>query len=111
MGIFRSEDIELYRIEIHKDSAWRIMNELGQLNKMHFVDLNKGALPFSLKYTNVIKRANTALTKVEFIEDLFKSHGIEMKPCENINAFTERAHNIAENMGTSSNELFDGVEL
>ena len=33
-----------------------------------------------------------------------------MKPCENINAFTERAHAIAGEMGTASDLLFGGVE-
>jgi hypothetical protein len=32
MGMFRSEDIEIYKLNIHKDSDWKIMNELGKMN-------------------------------------------------------------------------------
>jgi len=41
MGIFRSEKMELYRITIPKDDAWRVIDSLGHQNFAHFIDLNK----------------------------------------------------------------------
>jgi len=32
----------LYQIAIPKDDAWDVMNQLGNLNLCHFIDLNKG---------------------------------------------------------------------
>jgi hypothetical protein len=37
----RSEDVDLYKIAIPKDSDWEVMNRLGHANFLHFVDLNK----------------------------------------------------------------------
>lgn len=51
MGMFRSEDIEIYKLNIHKDSDWKIMNELGKMNQLHFIDLNKDTPAFNLPYT------------------------------------------------------------
>jgi V-type H+-transporting ATPase subunit a len=41
MDFFRSEDMALYEISVAKDNAWDIMSELGKLNCLHFIDLNK----------------------------------------------------------------------
>jgi len=46
MGIFRSEDIELFKLTINKDSDTSIMNELGKLNQLHFIDLNREVPPY-----------------------------------------------------------------
>lgn len=56
MGLFRSEDMSLYEITIPKDNAWDIMNELGNLNCIHFMDLNKTEQVFNLEYAPLIKR-------------------------------------------------------
>jgi V-type H+-transporting ATPase subunit a len=56
MGIFRSEDMSLYEITIPKDNAWEIMNELGNLNSLHFLDLNKEEQVFNLVYAASIRR-------------------------------------------------------
>ena len=52
----RSEDMTLYYIAVPKDDAWDVMNQLGNLNVAHFIDLNKGEQPFNLPYANEIKR-------------------------------------------------------
>jgi len=41
MSIFRSEDMALFEISIPKDNAWEIMDKMGLLKTMHFIDLNK----------------------------------------------------------------------
>ena len=39
---YRSEDIDLFEVFVPKDSDWDIMNMLGHLDCLHFIDLNKG---------------------------------------------------------------------
>jgi hypothetical protein len=63
--MFRSEDIDLYQILIPKDNDWDIMNELGHLNCLQFVDLNKGVLAYHLKYFNQVSRASVSIRKIE----------------------------------------------
>lgn len=46
MSIIRSEDVDLYQLIMTKDDCQLVMNEFGQLGKLHIVDLNKDALPF-----------------------------------------------------------------
>lgn len=68
MGIFRSEDMSLYEISIPKDNAWDIMNELGTLNALHFIDLNKDTQVFDLTFTGIIKRCEELERKISLIE-------------------------------------------
>ena len=32
MSILRSEDMEMYKLSIHKDFIWNVINELGTLS-------------------------------------------------------------------------------
>ena len=41
------------------------MNELGKLNNLHFVDLNKDMQSFELPYIANIKNAEQSLRKIE----------------------------------------------
>lgn len=56
MGLLRSDPMSLYEITIPKDSAWEIMNELGKIDCMHFIDLNTHEQPFNLTYAHWVKR-------------------------------------------------------
>lgn len=60
------------------------MNELGKLNQLHFIDLNKKVMPYQLAYTTDIKKLEDAERKIEFIEQTCKDYNIELNPCQNI---------------------------
>lgn len=50
---------------MHKDSDWSVMNELGKIGSMHFIDLNKELMPHELVYTTNVKRTEDALRRIE----------------------------------------------
>lgn len=72
--VYRSEDMELYQVTMSKDDSWQVMNELGNMGVVHFVDLNKNEQPFHLPYANQIKRTEETLKKLSYI--LFCSSNI-----------------------------------
>jgi hypothetical protein len=41
------------------------MNELGKLNQLHFLDLNKDSQAYQLPYTSDIKKLDEAQRKLE----------------------------------------------
>ena len=43
----------------------QIMNELGKLSQLHFIDLNKKAMPYKLSYTQDIKKLEEAERKLQ----------------------------------------------
>lgn len=63
--IYRSQDVDLYEVVIPKDNDWEIMNELGHINYLHFIHLNKEEQPHHLKYYNYVRRAEDTLRLIE----------------------------------------------
>ena len=44
--------MDLYKLQVSKDSEWAAMHELGKMGEVHVVDLNAEAAPTELPYTN-----------------------------------------------------------
>ena len=38
MSLFRSEEMGYYDLIMPKESAWEILNEIGELDAVHFLD-------------------------------------------------------------------------
>lgn len=55
LSLNRSEDMDLYKIQIHKDEQWAFMDELGKLGVCHFVDLNNDKGPHELPYSGDLR--------------------------------------------------------
>ena len=62
----------MYQVTIPKDDSWEIMNELGKLEVVHFVDLNKGEQVFNLPYQAQISRCEETQRRIMY-EKLPKS--------------------------------------
>lgn len=70
--------MDLYEIVIPKDNDWEIMNELGYINFLHFVDLNKEEQHHHLKYFNYVKRAEDTMKLIEDIEEIFIKNRVHL---------------------------------
>ena len=68
MGIFRSEEMGYYNIMMPSESSYEIMNELGNLGCLEFIDLNPGISVFNRMHANYIKRCYEAERKLRFLE-------------------------------------------
>ena len=110
MGFFRSEDMSLYEITIPKDNCWDIMNELGNLNNMHFIDLNRDEQVFNLLYTPFIKRCEETEKKIEFIELECKRHGVPMYPPKSVDDFLNKLNTMRRIKKKSNNLFFEEIE-
>jgi V-type H+-transporting ATPase subunit a len=84
MDFFRSEDMALFEISIPKDADWSIMNELGSLSCMHFIDLNKQEQIFSLKHANRIKRCEDTEKRLKFLISECERHQIPLNKPESV---------------------------
>ena len=56
MGILRSEDMFLYKFVLSKDNVWEIIHNMGKIESVHFIDMNRSESSFKLPYTDMIKR-------------------------------------------------------
>jgi len=47
--------MQLFQMFVQQDEAWETVNDIGNLNCVHFVDLNKDKMPHELKFTRQLK--------------------------------------------------------
>jgi len=57
----------LFEISIPKDNAWEIMDRMGMLKTMHFIDLNTKEQVFTLRFAPLVKRCEDAEKRISFI--------------------------------------------
>lgn len=110
MGLFRSEDMELYEITIPKDNAWEIMNKLGDIGSMHFINLNKEEQVFNLTFAPFIKRCEETEKRISFIEQECKRHQVPMKKPSSAQDFLNVINTMQSRMKKAGNLFFELIE-
>ena len=77
----RSEAMELYRLTIPKDDAWRVIESLGNLDLAHFIDLNKNENAFSLPYATRVKLCDETERRIQYLIQKCKDNKINVAWC------------------------------
>lgn len=77
-GLFRSEDMRLYQLQVPNDDKHAVMDRLGELGRCHFIDLNEGEMPQSLDFTKQIKSIEESDKKLQYLLDQCKKHYFEV---------------------------------
>ena len=70
--------MELYRITVPKDDAYRIIERMGDIAKFHFIDLNKQEQPFNLPYGARIKAADDCERRLALLFKLCKESRVRV---------------------------------
>ena len=110
MGIFRSEDINLIKIVMRKDTAYDMMEALGEFSIADFIDLNKDEQSFDLPFTKQIKRCNDVIRKIEYLQEICESHGIKQNQITSLSEFRDAKKALQMEFRTSKYGIFDIVE-
>jgi len=102
--------MELYRLTIPKDDAWRVIEFLGNKHVAHFVDLNKNEQLFNLPYAFRLKMCDETERKIQFLINKSKEMKVPVKRPNTIEEFNEDINKIAQDRRKALNLLFDNVE-
>lgn len=86
--------MSLFQLILKKDDDWEIMKELGLLNCIHFVDLNKDELAHKLTYTNQLRRAEFLESKLQNLEELCFQYKVEMVQPASVEDFFNKMEEI-----------------
>ena len=65
MGFFRSERMELYRVTIPKDDAWKVVETLGEMGVAHFINMNRDEQPFNLPYATSLQKCDETERRID----------------------------------------------
>lgn len=67
MGFLRSEEMGYYSIVIPMDHVWEVLNQLGKLSAVQFVDQNSDQAVFNRRYASYIRRCEEAERRLRFL--------------------------------------------
>lgn len=102
--------MELYRVTIPKDDAWKVIEALGSTNAAHFIDLNKNEQPFNLPYAQRIKLCEETERKIHFLLQKCNEYRIKLYRPESAEMFARKIRQIEDEKHKASHLLFDAIE-
>jgi hypothetical protein len=59
--------MELYRVTIPVDDAWKVVECLGEMGTAHFINMNREESAFSLPYANRISACDDAERRITYL--------------------------------------------
>ena len=107
MSIFRSEEMKLYSIFISKDSLEEAINLIGEINCLHFLDLNYHEQIFNRNFSRMILKCEEIEKRILFIEEEAKRFGLQIYPPEEIKYFNQWVEDIKIQKKTDNTALLD----
>jgi len=86
--------MELYRVIIPKDDAWKIVEALGNTETAHFIDLNKNEQPFMLPYAQRIKICDETERKVSYLINKCGEYRIKLFKPKSLDVYEDNLKNF-----------------
>ena len=80
MGLLRSEKMGYYDLIMPSDSAWAILNELGRVSSLQFIDLNSSETIFNRRYASYIRRCEESERRLRYLSQEMQRFKIETAP-------------------------------
>ena len=102
--------MELYRVTIPKDDAWKVIEAMGNMGVAHFVDLNKSEQPFNLPYATRIKSCEEAERRLAYLINKCKEMRIRISRPKDVSTFKQNIAKIAEERKKAPQMLFDAID-
>ena len=110
MGIFRSDDMYFYKFTCFKDNSWKVLNELGKIDSLDFIDLNTNEQAFNLPYGNTLKRCEEVLRNLIVLQLECKKLGVRLSGPASIDQFEHTIELLEDDMKKTASSFFDYIE-
>ena len=85
--MFRSETMRYYDVQVPYDSAWKVLNCLGQLSEVQFEDNNPVPIAQGRPFQSYVKRCEDATNHIAKVQQLAKTYNIELQNRSDLSAF------------------------
>lgn len=93
-----------------RESAWEILNELGNLSSLHFVDHDPSLPLINRPFANYIKRCEDIFTKLDVIQKELTKWQIPVKKCKNHKDFLNNIKIKLNQRDRAARTYFEEVE-
>ena len=79
--------MELYRVTIPKDDAWRVVETLGNMGAAHFINMNRDEQPFNLPYASRISLCDETERRLLFLLQTCRDMKVQINKPESVEKF------------------------
>lgn len=111
MSLFRSERMGYYNLVMPRESAWDVLNELGEKSCLEFIDQNPNEPAFGRPFSNTIKRCEEIELHLKGIEDLMKKFEMPIEKCRDANEFLNNLNRFLLTRNKAENTLLEEIEI
>ena len=92
------------------DSAWSVLNNLGGVNSISFIDQNDHIPSFSRLYANYLRRCEDQLSAIREVDALCDQFDIEIGEVKDPKDLLELLNKILEGRQQAEHTYFDNIE-
>jgi len=110
MSLFRSDRMGFYNLVMPREYAWEVLNELGGLDCLQFIDQNSHETAFNRPYSNSIKRCEDIEAKIQTIEKAMKRFEINIDRCDDPKIFLYDLKTFLLTRNKAERTYFDDLE-
>ena len=110
MSLMRSERMGYYHIVMSRENAWEIMNELGELSAVEFVDLNQNEQVLTRPYSTYIKRCEEIELKIQSMEQTMLKFNRPIERCTEYKAFLKSQRDILKQRNKAEHTYLEEIE-
>ena len=110
MSIFRSEEMGLFTLGVDKNAAWDVVESLGRLSCLHFIDVNTKEQVYNRIYSAMTRRCDEGQRRVRYLEAVCEQYKKPLVPPKNVNSFLASIQEIIANKGKNSMAYFEEIE-
>jgi len=110
MSLLRSDEMGFYHLIASREYAWEILNELGSISSLQFLDLNSQETTFNRPFHNYIKRIEDLEAKINSIENYMARFHQPITRCEDPNLFLKNLQKALERRNKVERTYLDDVE-
>lgn len=111
MSIFRSEDMGLYTLSVDKNFAWDLMDSLGRLSCLHFVDVNNKEQLYHRPYSSMLRRCDDAVRRIRYMETLCEKYNKRLRPPSSVEGFQANLQQSIMSQGLDPMAYFEKLEV
>lgn len=111
MNIFRSEDMGLFVLSIEKNFAWDVMDSLGKLSCLQFIDVDAKEQVYNRSYSAMVRRCDDALRRIRYIEIICNNYNKRLRPPSSVENFQANLQQSISSQGLDSMAYFEKIEL
>jgi V-type H+-transporting ATPase subunit a len=108
--MFLSQKMGYYSLIIPRESAWEIMNRIGDLSALHLIDLNRDSPLIQREFSNYLRRCDEIDEKIRYIANLMDKHSIPIDYCSNARNYMWNLKNFLDTREKNEQSFLQEVE-